>query len=62
MIDYSETGLFPNAGGSYFLSRLSNSLGVFLGLTGHRLHGMDVLHAGIATHFLPTNRVLSRSS
>ncbi|CAF5122224.1 unnamed protein product, partial [Rotaria magnacalcarata] len=27
-------GLFPNAGGSYFLSRLSNNLGVFLGLTG----------------------------
>ncbi|CAF3333164.1 unnamed protein product [Rotaria socialis] len=50
-------GLFPNAGGSYFLSRLSNNLGVFLGLTGHRLHGMDVLHAGIATHFLPTNRL-----
>ncbi|CAF3707181.1 unnamed protein product [Rotaria sordida] len=38
-------GLFPNAGDSYFLLRLSNNLGVFLGLTGHRLRSMDVVHA-----------------
>jgi 3-hydroxyisobutyryl-CoA hydrolase len=50
-------GLFPDVGGSHFLPRLSNNLGVFLGLTGHRLKGIDVLHAGIATHFVPTNRV-----
>ena len=50
-------GLFPDVGGSHFLPRLSNSLGVFLGLTGYRLRGIDVLHAGIATHFVLTNRV-----
>ncbi|CAF3705858.1 unnamed protein product [Rotaria sordida] len=48
-------GLFPNAGDSYFLPRLSNNLGVFLGLTGHRLRSMDVVHAGIVTHFVSTN-------
>jgi enoyl-CoA hydratase/carnithine racemase len=52
-------GLFPDVGGSHFLPRLPNNLGVFLGLTGHRLRGIDVLHAGIATHFVPTNRVKS---
>jgi enoyl-CoA hydratase/carnithine racemase len=53
----SFEGLFPDVGGSHFLPRLPNNLGVFLGLTGHRLRGIDVLHAGIATHFVPTNRV-----
>ncbi|CAF0909064.1 unnamed protein product [Adineta steineri] len=50
-------GLFPDVGGSHFLPRLSNNLGVFLGLTGYRLRGIDVLHAGFATHFVPTNRL-----
>lgn len=44
-------GLFPDVGGSYFLPRLSGNLGTFLGLTGFRLKGLDVLKAGIATHF-----------
>ncbi|CAF3871154.1 unnamed protein product [Rotaria sp. Silwood2] len=47
--------LFPNADGSYFLPRLSNNLRVFLGLTGRRLRGIDIVHAGIATHFFPIN-------
>lgn len=50
-------GLFPDVGGAHFLPRLSNNLGVFLGLTGHRLRGTDVLHAGIATHYVPSSKV-----
>ncbi|KAI4493646.1 hypothetical protein M0804_001822 [Polistes exclamans] len=50
-------GLFPDVGGSYFLSRLKGKLGLYLGLTGHRLQGIDVLHAGIATHFIPSARL-----
>ena len=50
-------GLFPDVGGSYFLSRLSNGLGLYLGLTGARLKGVDVLHAGIATHYIPSVRI-----
>ncbi|CAF1316707.1 unnamed protein product [Adineta ricciae] len=50
-------GLFPDVGGSHFLPRLPNNLGVFLGLTGYRLRGIDVLHAGIATHFVPSDRL-----
>ncbi|XP_020713619.1 3-hydroxyisobutyryl-CoA hydrolase, mitochondrial isoform X1 [Ceratitis capitata] len=44
-------GLFPDVGGSYFLPRLQGKLGLFLGLTGFRLKGEDLLKAGIATHY-----------
>ncbi|CAF3353161.1 unnamed protein product [Rotaria sp. Silwood1] len=50
-------GLFPDVGGSHFLPRLPSNLGVFLGLTGYRLRGIDNYHAGIATHFVPTNKL-----
>lgn len=43
-------GLVPDVGGGFFLPRLSGELGMFLGLTGHRLKGWDCLHAGLATH------------
>lgn len=47
-----ETGIgfFPDVGGSYFLSRLKGSFGVYLGLTGNRIRGGDALWSGIATH------------
>lgn len=32
-------GLFPDVGGTYFLPRLKGKLGLYLGLTGHRLKG-----------------------
>mmetsp|Transcript_18514 Transcript_18514/g.54874 ORF Transcript_18514/g.54874 Transcript_18514/m.54874 type:complete len:364 (-) Transcript_18514:284-1375(-) len=54
-----ETGIgfFPDVGGSYFLPRLPAHLGFFLGLTGTRLRGRDVLTAGVATHFVPLARI-----
>lgn len=54
MLSMPETalGLFPDVGGTHFLSRLHNNLGLFLGLTGYRLKGADVLHSGMATHFV----------
>eukprot|EP00009_Paramoeba_aestuarina_P000189 CAMPEP_0201510048 /NCGR_PEP_ID=MMETSP0161_2-20130828/2902_1 /ASSEMBLY_ACC=CAM_ASM_000251 /TAXON_ID=180227 /ORGANISM="Neoparamoeba aestuarina, Strain SoJaBio B1-5/56/2" /LENGTH=394 /DNA_ID=CAMNT_0047905165 /DNA_START=62 /DNA_END=1246 /DNA_ORIENTATION=- len=44
-------GFFCDVGGSYFLSRLSHNFGIFLGLSGARLKGADLVHFGIATHF-----------
>ncbi|XP_011334495.2 3-hydroxyisobutyryl-CoA hydrolase, mitochondrial isoform X1 [Ooceraea biroi] len=50
-------GLFPDVGGTYFLPRLKEHLGTYLGLTGFRLKGVDVLLAGIATHFVPSEKL-----
>ena len=50
-------GLIPDVGGGFFLPRLPGQLGMFLGLTGHRLKGWDCLHAGIATHAVNEERI-----
>ncbi|KAJ3107803.1 hypothetical protein HDU97_003151 [Phlyctochytrium planicorne] len=50
-------GLFPDVGGSFFLPRLDGELGTYLGLTGYRLKGEEVLYAGIGTHFIPSERI-----
>jgi enoyl-CoA hydratase/carnithine racemase len=54
-----ETGIgfFPDVGASYFLPRLPGALGMYLGLTGHRLDAADALYTGLATHFVPTERL-----
>jgi len=50
-------GFFPDVGGSYFLPRLEGSLGMYLGLTGAKLKGKQVAAAGVATHFVPSERI-----
>jgi enoyl-CoA hydratase len=42
-------GFFPDVGGSYFLSRLKGSFGMYLGLTGVRIKAGDALWCGLAT-------------
>lgn len=41
-------GLFPDVGGSYFLSRTPGRLGVYLGLVGPTLRAADALYCGLA--------------
>lgn len=41
-------GLFPDVGASWFLNRLPEGLGLFLGLTGARLNVSDALRVGLA--------------
>ncbi|KAJ3007643.1 UNVERIFIED_CONTAM: hypothetical protein HDU68_003415 [Siphonaria sp. JEL0065] len=53
----TSIGLFPDVGGSFFLPRLDGELGTFLGLTGHRLQGVEVFLAGIASHYMPAKRI-----
>jgi len=54
----SAIGFYTDVGCAHFLPRLiPKGLGMFLGLTGHRLKGCDVLHAGIATHYVPEKRL-----
>ncbi|XP_008327215.1 3-hydroxyisobutyryl-CoA hydrolase, mitochondrial [Cynoglossus semilaevis] len=50
-------GLFPDVGGGYFLPRLRGRLGLFLALTGFRLKGRDVQRAGVATHFVESEKI-----
>jgi enoyl-CoA hydratase len=54
-----ETGIgfFPDVGGSFFLPRCPGQIGLYLGLTGHRLKAADMLYAGIATHYVPRARL-----
>lgn len=47
-------GLYPDVGGSYFLSRLPGEIGTYLGLTGARIGPADMLWLGLATHYLPS--------
>ena len=41
-------GLFPDVGGSYFLSRVPGSLGMYLGLVGPTIGAADALYCGLA--------------
>eukprot|EP00041_Stephanoeca_diplocostata_P013168 m.227623 g.227623 ORF g.227623 m.227623 type:complete len:387 (+) comp19250_c0_seq2:70-1230(+) len=50
-------GLFPDVGGSFYLPKLEGELGMYLALTGARLKGADVVKAGVATHFVPSERL-----
>lgn len=52
-------GLFPDVGGGYFLPRLPGKLGLYIALTGFRLKGRDVQKAGIATHFVESEKIPS---
>jgi len=50
-------GLFPDVGAGWYLPRLSGRVGQFLALTGARLDGAECLWAGLATHYLPGERL-----
>ncbi|KAM2264185.1 hypothetical protein ACFXTI_040368 [Malus domestica] len=50
-------GLFPDVGASYYLSRLPGFFGEYVGLTGTRLDGAEMLACSLATHFVPSTRL-----
>lgn len=45
-------GLYPDVGGSYFLSRLPGRVGLFMGLTACQFGASDALELGLASHAL----------
>ncbi|TFW30778.1 enoyl-CoA hydratase/isomerase family protein [Massilia horti] len=46
-------GLFPDVGGSHFLSRAPGRLGYYLGLTGLTIGAADALYVGLADLYVP---------
>jgi enoyl-CoA hydratase/carnithine racemase len=49
-------GLFPDVGGTYFLNRLPDSLGLFLALTGARFDGRDAVALGMADGLVASDK------
>ncbi|KAL9231523.1 hypothetical protein vseg_006745 [Gypsophila vaccaria] len=47
----TQLGFHPDAGASYYLSRLPGYLGEYLALTGDKLNGVDMIASGLATHY-----------
>jgi enoyl-CoA hydratase len=50
-------GLFPDVGGGWFLPRLPGNAGLWLALTGARIKAADCCALGIATHYMPSEKV-----
>ncbi|HRE35089.1 MAG: enoyl-CoA hydratase [Sphingopyxis sp. 65-8] len=50
-------GLFPDVGGGWYLPRLEGRVGAYLALTGARLDGAECLALGLATHYLPSDKL-----
>jgi enoyl-CoA hydratase len=50
-------GLFPDVGGGWYLSRLPGRSGRYLAITGARIDGADACALGLATHFIPGERL-----
>jgi len=50
-------GFFPDVGAGWLLPRCPGRVGLYLGLTGARLGPADVVHAGLATHYLPSSQL-----
>ncbi len=46
-------GLFPDVGGSYFLPRARGCTGIYLGLTGHVIDGVQAVNAALADVLIP---------
>lgn len=53
----TKIGLFPDVGANFFLARLDGQLGTYIGATGDSLKGYGVYQAGIATHFVNSDRL-----
>jgi enoyl-CoA hydratase/carnithine racemase len=50
----AHIGLFPDVGGSHFLSRMPGQLGRWLALSGETIGAADALYCGLADVYLPS--------
>lgn len=50
-------GLFPDVGGGWYLPRLPGQVGKYLALSAARIDGSDCHAVGLATHYIPSDRL-----
>lgn len=52
-----ETGIgfFPDVGAAYFLNKVPEFFGIYMGLTGFHLPGAQAVSAGLGTHFVSSS-------
>ncbi|XP_072994432.1 3-hydroxyisobutyryl-CoA hydrolase-like protein 5 [Typha latifolia] len=53
----ASVGLHTDCSFSYILSKLPGYLGEYLALTGSRLNGKEMVAVGLATHFVPSEKL-----
>ncbi|GAA5822752.1 hypothetical protein JCM11251_004366 [Rhodosporidiobolus azoricus] len=53
----TKIGLFPDVGANFILPRLDGQLGLYLALTSFPLKGAATYLAGLATHYVPSERL-----
>lgn len=46
-------GYYPDVGSSYFLSRMPNATGIYMGVTGNSINAADALQLGLADWHVP---------
>lgn len=50
-------GYFPDAGSTYYLSRLPKKVGLFLAMTGEAIRAKDLQRIGLIQHFIPNEKI-----
>lgn len=53
----ARLGFFTDVAGGYFLSRLRSNIGLYLGLTGARLKGKELVATGVANYYVPREKL-----
>lgn len=56
-VPHCRLGLVPDAGTAFYLARCPGKIGLFLALTGMEIRAPGMLHAGLATHYVPPQDV-----
>lgn len=51
-------GYFPDVGSSYFLSRMPNATGIYMGVTGNSINAADAIQLGLADWHIPSQHLV----
>lgn len=53
----AAVGYFTDSGASFLLPRLQNNVGMYMGLTGARIHGYDLKKIGLCAYFVESRKI-----